>query len=37
MPVALTLYAPTPIITAGPVIISVRVSTSHLQPDALAR
>jgi hypothetical protein len=33
----LTLHEPTPIITAGPVIISVRVSSSHLLPDALAR
>jgi hypothetical protein len=34
---ALTLLEPTPIITAGPVIISVRVSSSRLLPDALAR
>ena len=34
---ALTLPRPAPIITAGPVIISVRVSSSHLLPDALAR
>jgi hypothetical protein len=34
---ALTLFPLAPIITAGPVIISVRVSSSHLLPDALAR
>ena len=33
---ALTLFPPAPIITAGPVIISIRVSSSHLLPDALA-